>query len=98
MRRKLGGGEVTMKTVVREGIWAQLVHGEVEILSDFAYDLRQPRQSRKQSMRGVSLAVDAVKDEHEAEAVGARSVLEHFGQLDCQLRYSLAPRRGSIPF
>jgi hypothetical protein len=31
------------------------------------------------------LAVDGVKDEHEAEAVGARGVLEHLGQLDGQL-------------
>jgi hypothetical protein len=33
----------------------------------------------------ISLAVDAVKDEHKAEAIRARRVLEHLGQLDVKL-------------
>lgn len=74
-----------MKTVVREGIW-----GPSQELRDLAgrwltYNLGQPRQSWKESGRGVSLAVDGVEDEHEAEAVRARLVLEHLAQLDVQL-------------
>jgi hypothetical protein len=40
-------------------------------------------------MRRVSLAVDGVQNEHEAEAIGARRVLEHLGQLDGQLGHRL---------
>ncbi len=89
-----------MKTVVRDGIWkghgvSGASNARDQVLP--TYNLGQPRQSREQSMGSVSLAVNAVKDEHETKGIRASMILEHLGQVDGQLGHGLAPRWCGIP-
>lgn len=60
--------------------------------------LGKPSQGWEQSGGRISLAVDPVEDNDEAEIVGTGGVFEHLGQLNRQLRHRLASWRPCSPF